>query len=44
MSDWDSHRFKIRVVMLEECLDVLDCFIISIKEIRDRYMGVGEVI
>ena len=44
MTDWGGWRLRIRLSSLEECLDVLDCVIISIEDICVRRSSADEVI
>ena len=44
LTDRGGWRFRIGVVRLEECLDVLDCVIRGIKDICVRCRSVDKVI
>ena len=44
MTDWGGQRSRIGVVSLEECLNVINCFVSSIYNIYVRCRDVDEVI
>ena len=44
LTGWGFRRSRIVVASLEECLDVIDCFISSVQRICVRYSNVDEII